>query len=167
MSGGFAPLLLVQVVMTCYIGCNIMGDYYTQKWANAPAEEQRAQFNFYVTVIFAFAIGAVLFIVVRVVSLLFMSLKVAKTAHNHILKLVLQSPINLFFDVTPVGKILNRFTKDLQCLDNVLCFNVGSFFACFYQAMASLIVAGFTVPYVLIATAFFVFLGALLFRFAL
>jgi hypothetical protein len=66
-----------------------------------------------------------------------------------------------------VGKILNRFTKDLQCLDNVLCFNVGSLFAYFYQSIASLIVAGYTVPYVLIATAFFVFLGALLFRFAL
>ena len=118
-------------------------------------------------IIFAFAVGAVVFIVIRVVSLLFMSLKVAKTAHNHILQLVLQSPINLFFDVTPIGKILNRFTKDLQCLDNVLCFNVGSFFACFYQALASLIVAGYSVPYVLIATAFFLLLGAILFRFAL
>ena len=44
MSGGVWPLLLVQVVMICFIGCQILGDYYTQKWANAPAAEQKAHF---------------------------------------------------------------------------------------------------------------------------
>jgi len=29
MSGGVWPLLLVQVVMICFIGCQILGDYYT------------------------------------------------------------------------------------------------------------------------------------------
>jgi hypothetical protein len=30
---------------------------------------------------------------------------------------VLRAPINLFYDVTPIGKILNRFSKDLQVMD--------------------------------------------------
>lgn len=29
----------------------------------------------------------------------------------------MNSPINLFFDVTPTGTILNRFSKDLQIMD--------------------------------------------------
>lgn len=31
---------------------------------------------------------------------------------------VMKAPINLFYDVTPTGTILNRFSKDLQVLDN-------------------------------------------------
>ena len=45
---------------------------------------------------------------------------------------VLRAPINLFYDVTPIGKILNRFSKDLQVMDQQLCFIIGSFLACFY-----------------------------------
>lgn len=30
---------------------------------------------------------------------------------------VMRAPINLFFDVTPTGTIMNRFSKDLNLLD--------------------------------------------------
>jgi len=31
---------------------------------------------------------------------------------------VLRAPINLFFDVTPTGRILNKFTKDLNTIES-------------------------------------------------
>jgi ABC-type multidrug transport system fused ATPase/permease subunit len=34
--------------------------------------------------------------------------------HKEMIKKVMNAPINLYFDVTPVGRILNRFTKDLS-----------------------------------------------------
>lgn len=33
---------------------------------------------------------------------------------------VLAAPINLFYDVTPIGRILNKFSKDLCSLDNCI-----------------------------------------------
>jgi len=54
----------------------------------------------------------------RVSILLFGSLRATKLLHNKILGKVIRAPINLYFDVTPIGKILNRFSKDLQVLDN-------------------------------------------------
>ena len=42
----------------------------------------------------------------------------AKAIHREMLKKVLNAPINLYFDVTPIGRILNRFSKDLNVVEN-------------------------------------------------
>jgi len=45
----------------------------------------------------------------------FASKKMHQTAFTH----VMHSPVS-FFDTTPVGRVLNRFTKDLDNVDNLL-----------------------------------------------
>jgi len=39
-------------------------------------------------------------------------LSFTKQIHEDMLSKVLNAPINLYFDVTPIGRILNRFSKD-------------------------------------------------------
>lgn len=46
--------------------------------------------------------------------------------HNLIFSRVIKSPMH-FFDMTPVGRILNRFSKDIDTIDNVLPTNLRSF----------------------------------------
>lgn len=57
------------------------------------------------------------------------------------LKRVFNAPINLYFDVTPIGRILNKFSKDLTGVEREFSWEVGNFLACIYQALAVLIVA--------------------------
>ena len=40
--------------------------------------------------------------------------KLSDGFHSTIMKKVMNAPINTFFDITPVGKILRRFSKDLE-----------------------------------------------------
>lgn len=40
----------------------------------------------------------------------------ARTVHENLLKAVLFAPIR-FFDTTPIGRIINRFSKDVKCVD--------------------------------------------------
>ena len=42
----------------------------------------------------------------------------SRNFHNAIFSRVLAAPVNLFFDVTPAGTILNRFAKDMDHVDS-------------------------------------------------
>lgn len=48
------------------------------------------------------------------------------------LKAILKAPTTNFFDITPVGRILNRFSKDVDTLDNVLPMGLRGWVSCFF-----------------------------------
>ena len=70
---------------------------------------------------------------------------------------VLNAPINLYFDVTPIGRVLNRFSKDLQKVETDLSYVLGSTMACFYITIATLIVACIAVPWILFILPLFTY----------
>ena len=38
---------------------------------------------------------------------------------------VMHAPINTYFDVTPIGRILNKFSKDLNQVETLFGYAVG------------------------------------------
>ena len=48
----------------------------------------------------------------------------SKLIHEEMLGKVLNAPINLYFDVTPIGRILNKFSKDLEVADGYVSFMI-------------------------------------------
>ena len=102
----------------------------------------------------------------RVGFLVLAQLKTSKFIHNSLITQVFQAPINLFFDITPIGKILNRFSRDLSVVDEQIFFDFGTILACFYNALAALAVAGFAVPWMLILISFYVIVCVWLFLYA-
>lgn len=47
-----------------------------------------------------------------------------KKIHQEMIEKVLEAPVNLYFDVTPIGQILNRFSKDLSQLESQMGFQI-------------------------------------------
>ena len=52
-------------------------------------------------------------------SFYYLLLKAAENLHSKMTVATIKAPVN-FFDSTPAGRILNRFSKDIGCLDDVL-----------------------------------------------
>ena len=48
------------------------------------------------------------------------SWKSTKKLHKDMIHAFTRAPVNLFFDCTPIGRILNKFSKDLSELENEL-----------------------------------------------
>ena len=55
-----------------------------------------------------------------------------------------------FFDTTPLGRILNRFSKDINTVDEVLTRSFSSFFNCFYSIIVTIIAIIIATPTFLI-----------------
>ena len=50
---------------------------------------------------------------ISLVAIFRMNLKVSKVLHKIMINSVMKAPINLFFDITPTGNILTKFSSDL------------------------------------------------------
>ena len=61
-----------------------------------------------------------LFYVLSSLTFVYAAIRASKVFHARIFSAILEAPINTFYDVTPVGQILNRFTKDIDQIDMLL-----------------------------------------------
>jgi len=62
------------------------------------------------------------------------TLQAAKHLHSQMLSHVLMNPLS-FFDTTPTGRILNRFNKDIDTLDNTIPHNIRAWLSCLLSVM--------------------------------
>ena len=53
-----------------------------------------------------------------------------KNVHETLLGKVMSAPINLFFDITPVGKVFQRFSEDLHVFDGEVFHGFRRIFGC-------------------------------------
>ncbi len=72
--------------------------------------------------------------------------------HNAMLKSILGAPIR-FFDSTPVGRILQRFSRDIESVDVYLQWTFDSAVHCFLQILVTLALIVFVLPSMLLIMA--------------
>ncbi len=73
----------------------------------------------FLTVYGALGVGQALFICIGSFALAIGSIKASATLHDNMLKSIMRSPM-AFFDTTPLGRILNRFSKDIYTIDEAI-----------------------------------------------
>lgn len=69
--------------------------------------------------------------------------------HDRMLESVLKAPVR-FFDTTPVGRLLQRFSRDLESVDFQLQWNFETAIQALFQVLISLFLIIFSVPIILI-----------------
>lgn len=50
----------------------------------------------------------------------------SRKVHGVMLRSVFEAPLTTYFDVTPIGRILNRFSKDINTLDESIGWTIDS-----------------------------------------
>lgn len=69
--------------------------------------------------------------------------------HSLLLSTVLRLPM-VFFDTTPIGRIVNRFGKDIDTLDINIPSNMEWFLNCLLKMLGTVVVIGMVTPFVLV-----------------
>ncbi|KAG0223089.1 Canalicular multispecific organic anion transporter 2 [Actinomortierella wolfii] len=73
------------------------------------------------------------------------SLRAAAMVHDGLLNRVLRLPMS-FFDTTPQGRVLNRFSSDLAPIDSQLGENFVTFFTFTFNILGTIMVIAFSTP---------------------
>jgi ABC-type multidrug transport system fused ATPase/permease subunit len=76
--------------------------------------------HWWLSIYWAFAVLTVALSIFRSRLVLWVAIKSCSSLHKRLLRGVLRAPVNTYFDVTPLGRILNRFSKDVDHVDQGL-----------------------------------------------
>jgi len=115
-------ILLMMVLLLLFVSAQVSrfyGDAWTAFWA-AGTIRPTSDTVFWIVSSLTLLIVTLLLTAVRALVFVEVTLQASKNLHDILLKYLLQARVPTFFDVTPVGSILNRFSKDVDQIDLAL-----------------------------------------------
>lgn len=109
------PALLASVALMQ--GATVMNSYWLVWWQRNTFDQPA---GFYMGIFAALGIAQAIFTFLMGAASGIFTYYAARNLHAGAITRVLYAPLNTFFDVQPKGRILNRFTKDVDTIDNTL-----------------------------------------------
>eukprot|EP01088_Endostelium_zonatum_P014666 TRINITY_DN3301_c1_g2_i1.p1 TRINITY_DN3301_c1_g2~~TRINITY_DN3301_c1_g2_i1.p1 ORF type:complete len:682 (-),score=141.88 TRINITY_DN3301_c1_g2_i1:2-1972(-) len=136
-------------------------DLWLSYWSGQNSEKEENNDNssndddsrsvwFYLGIYAAWTGANVIFVFIRALTFVFGGLNAAKKLHSLLLSRVIRAPMS-FFDTTPTGRILNRFTKDVYVIDEVLPRTLAMLIGMLFSAVAVICVISYVTPFFLCA----------------
>ncbi|KAF1324581.1 Abc transporter c family member 2, partial [Globisporangium splendens] len=117
---GFVVLIFLLVFYCISQGVRTLVDWWQGHWARNMVRDgvdptfSNLTFGMWYL---GFIVLCCILIIARGLFLVEACIRSSKNMHNELFRRVLGAPVNRYFDVTPVGRILNRFSNDLDQLD--------------------------------------------------
>ncbi|KAK3375086.1 ABC transporter type 1, transmembrane domain-containing protein [Podospora didyma] len=146
-------LAAVAVYMAALISAQIAqiaGSVWLKNWADTNTKAgSNPEVGKYIGIYFLLGVGAAGLTVVQTLILwIFCSIEASRKLHERMATAIFRSPMS-FFDVTPAGRILNRFSSDIYRVDEVLART-------FNMLFANLAKSGFTLVVISVSTPAFI-----------
>ncbi|PFX21725.1 Multidrug resistance-associated protein 4 [Stylophora pistillata] len=148
---GIHPFLIIGVVFLCLIAqaSMVAPDVWLSFLTRKRPSEQRDKTN--LAIYGCFVAASFILGIVRCYILFLVCLRCSERLHDKMVVALLQAPV-LFFDSNPVGRILNRFSKDVGCMDELLPLQFLSTVQLVLLLFSSVIVPSVTNPWLVFVT---------------
>ncbi|KAK6454593.1 uncharacterized protein RJT20DRAFT_130772 [Scheffersomyces xylosifermentans] len=143
-------LFLVALATFCQLFTNTWLSFWTEKKFKGMSD------NMYIALYVAFACLTVVFTAIEFTMLAYMNNTSANALNVRAVNKILHAPMS-FMDTTPLGRILNRFTKDTDSLDNEIGEQLRLFIFPLATIIGILILCTCYLPWFAIAIPFLAF----------
>ena len=155
---GVSLIILMQVI---YQASSIGTNYWLNVWTNSTLGNASDPYwrDVYLSVYGALGFSQALSTMILSVTTAICTLNASRLMHKTMLNRVMRSPMT-FFDTTPVGRIVNRFAKDIDVCDNTLPINLRQWLSTFTNFLGTVILIMTVIPFfaiVIIPTAILFF----------
>lgn len=125
----------------------IWGNVWLKQWAELNGiAGKNPHVGKYIGIYFAIGIGgAGLSVIQTIILWIFCSIEASRILHERMAFAIFRSPMS-FFETTPAGRILNRFSSDIYRVDEVLARTFNMLFVNAARALFTLAVISTTTP---------------------
>jgi len=137
------------VILFVAIGVNgsqVAVNWWLSRWSVSGSSDT----GYYLTIYVGIGLGACFLIFVYQITFVIGGLASAAGIHNRMLAAVLKAPMS-FFDTTPSGQILNRFTADMYSIDVLLVAQLSSALGLLFMMVSVFVTMVAVMPYILVA----------------
>ena len=142
--GGAPAVLLVLLLFGVQNGATAMGNWWLSYWSSHAESSKHSQ-KWFLSIYAYFAVGSILVTLLLRLAVAFVGVHGARKLHEGIVQTILRGYMS-FFDTTPLGRILNRFSQDQYTVDEKLPGSFASFFNTFFSVMSTVVVISSVTP---------------------
>ncbi|KAE8746345.1 ABC-transporter, subfamily C member 06 [Frankliniella occidentalis] len=151
-AGGLWLCFLTMLFNALYQACAVGTNFWLKQWSDdherthkengtLPMETR----DLYLAVYGVFGLGQALTLFISDVAPRLGAWFAAKAMHDVMLHGVVRAPLS-FHDVTPQGRILSRFSKDVDVMDNLLPQQIADTLWCMFEVLSTLLVISYSMP---------------------
>ncbi|VEU19621.1 DEKNAAC100393 [Brettanomyces naardenensis] len=145
------PNMFLSIVFTTF--CMLFQNVWLSFWTSDKFSQYKSGFYIGIYVLFTFLF--VLCAAWQFCTIVYLCNNAAKNLNIKAMKRIMRAPMS-FFDTTPMGRILNRFTKDTDTLDNeiaeqarLFCFGVGNMWGILIMCCIYLPYFAIAIPFII------------------
>jgi ATP-binding cassette, subfamily C (CFTR/MRP), member 1 len=162
LSGGrvkFEGVIFISMLL--YLAAKTFASIWIKMWCNNPSEDQSEVYIF-----IALQALSIVFLFLAAYSIIFGGARQSTTVHKEIIKHLLSASLGNFYNRVPTGRIINRLTKDLRELDEVLMYCLLYFLTNTFDLLGAFAICVYaTSPFILIPIIVLAYLANLLRRY--
>ncbi|XP_054264491.1 ATP-binding cassette sub-family C member 3-like [Macrosteles quadrilineatus] len=128
------------------IASNIwLSDWSSDTSAAVDGVQDKDKRNFYLEVYTALGFSQMAAVIAGAYALAFGTVLASRYLHSSMLGNILHCPMS-FFDTTPTGRLVNRFGKDVDVIDNTLPFTFSTALTGFGNVIGTIVVITYSTP---------------------
>ncbi|KAI9341530.1 P-loop containing nucleoside triphosphate hydrolase protein [Zopfochytrium polystomum] len=159
---GLHWLLFFMLLIATNVTMQVLAQVILSKWTADTSNVDG--FGTYLYPYMGLSLGGTIFSGITLFMCMYLAIRAGRYLHKVALSGLLHAPMS-FFDVQPVGRILNRMTNDLNAVD----WNVGMFLAHTFNMLSTLLVLiifiSISSPYIIVLFVLIIIVGLLIFNF--
>jgi len=136
-----------------YILCEVLlvGTNLTlSNWSDRPDKDESKVTNNFILVYSLLGASNTLFFYCKELAIFLASAEASRKIHKMLVGRVMHCPMS-FFDTNPIGRVLNRFSKDIDVVDQEIPFQLDDFLNCLSEVIGILFIICYSSAYFLVA----------------
>jgi len=146
--GGLVIFFLILVLFAAATTTSVLNNWWLSYWSKeaAPGSTTDHSLGFYLGIYFGLAVAYAALTFVRSVWYLFSALLASRRLQQGAVRSVMHAPLS-FFDTTPIGRILSRFSRDTDGVDVQLPQFFQQMLTTVFQLIASYVYIAVILPW--------------------